>query len=47
MFEKTIFILAAFATIAQFLLEAWRSWKKYRTDSTHTDGGGRKDEGQR
>ena len=29
MFEKVSTTLAALATIAMFLLEAWRTWKEY------------------
>ena len=41
MFETIVFILAAFATIAQLLLEVWQLWKEYRSDDTRTDDDGR------
>ena len=37
MFERLIFILAALATIGAFLIEAWRTWKEYRTSRKRTD----------
>lgn len=40
MFETIVFILAALATIASFLLEAWRTWKEYRPDRKRANGDG-------
>jgi hypothetical protein len=37
MFEKILTILAALATIAAFILEAWRTWKEYRPDRRRAD----------
>ncbi len=37
MFEKILFIAAAIATVAGFMLEAWREWKS-RADN----GGGKR-----
>lgn len=41
MVEKLLFIAAALATVAGFVLELWREWKA-RAD----DGGGEKHRGQ-
>lgn len=42
MFQDIVFILAALATIAAFLLEAWRTWKEYRPDRKRSDDIGEK-----
>src|SRR5699024_1880142 len=44
MLEKILFIIAAIATIASFLLDAWRTWRERRTRAD--DGGERKKEGR-
>lgn len=38
MFEKALFIAAALATVAGFVLDIWREWK------TRADDGGRRKE---
>ncbi len=32
MIEKVLFMLAALATIAEFILDAWREWKTQTDD---------------
>ena len=47
MFEKVVFILAALATIAAFLLEVWRTWKEFGPDTKREDDDRRKRKDQR
>ena len=37
MFERLLTALAAVATIAMFLLEAWRTWKEAESDHEQED----------
>ncbi|WP_449316554.1 hypothetical protein [Rubneribacter sp.] len=39
MFENILFIVAALATIASFLLDVWRTWKERKA---RADDGGEK-----
>ena len=46
MAEQVIFVLAAIATIAEFLLEAWREWRA-RKSKRCSDGAGKEKDGSR
>ena len=46
MFERIVYLLAALATIAAFLLEAWRMWKEHRKSRRRADDDGRKRRGR-
>ena len=46
MFERIVYLLAALATIAAFLLEEWRTWKEHRESRRRADDDGRKRRGR-